>query len=42
MKGDEDFVSWGFKGEPADVQFQMNSPPTVQMTSTAAISRLVT
>jgi hypothetical protein len=39
-EGDEDFVSWGFKGEPAGVQFQMNSPPTVQMTSTATISRI--
>jgi 4-hydroxy-tetrahydrodipicolinate reductase len=39
-KGDEDFVSWSFKGEPAGVQFQMNSPPTVQMTSTATISRI--
>jgi hypothetical protein len=39
-KGDEDFVSWGFKGEPAGVQFQISSPPTVQMTSTATISRI--
>lgn len=31
-KGDEDFVSWGFKGVPAGVQFQM--------TSTATISRI--
>jgi hypothetical protein len=38
--GDEDFVSWGFKGEPAGVRFQMNSPPTPQMTNTATISRI--
>jgi hypothetical protein len=39
-KGDKDFVSWGFKGESAGVRFQMNSPPTPQMTNTATISRI--
>jgi hypothetical protein len=39
-QGDEDFVSWGFKGEPAGVQFQMSNTPTPQMTNTATISRI--
>jgi hypothetical protein len=39
-KGDEDLVSWGFKGEPAGVQFQMSNTPTPQMTNTATISRI--
>jgi hypothetical protein len=39
-EGDKDFVSWAFQGEPAGVQFQMSSTPTIKMTSTATISRI--
>jgi hypothetical protein len=38
--GEEDLVSWAFKGEPAGVQFQMSGTPTIKMTSTATISRI--
>jgi len=38
--GDSDSVEWKFEGEPSGVSFRMDSPPTPQMTNTAAISRI--
>jgi 4-hydroxy-tetrahydrodipicolinate reductase len=37
---EKDFTGWKFQGEPTGVNFSMDSPPTVQMTNTATISRI--
>ena len=39
-EGEKDFTEWKFQGDPAGVKFSMDSPPTIQMTNTATISRI--
>jgi hypothetical protein len=39
-EGDKHLTGWKFQGEPQAVNFSIDSPPTVQMTTTATIFRI--